>query len=483
MQILVRLASEITTKSKPVRSRFQNRLVTNMATALKDAGCPARFQNVWSRIFVEAESSLALPVLARVPGISSLSPIDATCEPTLEAIVEKGVELYADTVRGRTFAVRARRGSPVGFHSMDIERELGGRLKPFSAGVCLDEPEVLVQVEIREGVAHFLTRVIPGPGGLPIGTGGKVLVLISGGFDSAVAAWLMLKRGLEADYLFCNLASNSYERSVLGVTHFVARMWSAGSRPVIHVVDFHDIIGNIKDKVTNRFAQVVLKRYFYRVAERIALQTGCEAIVTGESIAQVSSQTLTNLAVIDRSVEIPVMRPLIGLDKTDIIKLSRYLGTYTLCAPIEEYCSITPKNPATAARLDTIVAEEGNLPGDLIDRSLANKREMKVLELAEKDLLLPEIFVDGIGEGDFVVDCRPADQFELWHFPGAVRVDVDRIVEASREWDKGRRCVVYCALGMQSAVAAEKLQALGFRAFSLRGGAKSLRAGAEKRLG
>lgn len=475
MLILVRLAAELTVKSRHVRTRFQNRLVSNMSSALKDAGVKFHIRNEWGRLFVDADSTLALPVLARVAGVSSLSPVDKTCPPNLEAIIETGVQLYSAGLEGKSYAVRAHRAADLGFRSVDVEHMLGAALKPFSAGVNLKHPDVLIQVDIREDTAYFFSRSIAGSGGLPLGTGGKALVLISGGFDSAVAAWLVMKRGIEVDFLFCNLAGEAYERSVLGVVHFLIRMWGAGTQPKIHVVDFTQVTREIRESVTNRYAQVILKRDFYRIAEGIAQQTGCEAIVTGEALAQVSSQTLTNLTVIERAVVISVLRPLIGFDKNEIIAVANKLGTYVLCAPIQEYCSITPKNPATRARLHDILEEEVKLPTHHLQKPMDSLRTRLVLELMEKDMAMPAVFTEEVEDNDVFVDIRPADQFAMWHMPNAVRVDLDHLGEASRSWDKNLRYVVYCSLGMQSTVAAERLRTAGFKAFSFRGGARRLK--------
>src|SRR5690606_12565058 len=167
--------------------------------------------------------------------------------------------------------------------------------------------------------------------------------------DSAVAAWLMLKRGVQLDYVFCNLAGDAYERSVALVAKVLADDWSYGTRPRLHVIDFGPVLDDLRAKSRPRYWQVVLKRLMYRAGDHVAQEARAQGLVTGEAIGQVSSQTLVNLAAIDRASSLPVFRPLIGFDKMDIVELSRRLGTFELSSKVQEYCAIAPGNPATAA--------------------------------------------------------------------------------------------------------------------------------------
>ncbi len=475
MQIMVRLAGELVTKSRRVRSRFQQRLIANIGDALRSAGLRYRVRNEWSRLFVESEGPEALELLCRVFGIHSVSAIERECRPELEEIVRVGAELYRERVRGRSFAVRAHRSGKHPFASQDVNVQLGAALAEVGR-VDLVEPDVTVEVEVRPDRACFYSARRRGPGGLPLGVEGRAVALISGGFDSAVAAWLMLKRGAELDYIFCNLAGAAYQRSVLSVAKVLADGWSYGSRPRMHVVDFQPIAAELKQRVRQQYVQLVLKRLMYRVAERVGSELGAHAIITGESVGQVSSQTLANLQAIDDAAgSIPVLRPLVGMDKEEIVQRSRAIGTYALSAVLQEYCALVPDKPVTAAKRAAAQAEEQKLDLAKLDRLAAEREVIDLRSLRPEDLVAPYIYTKEIPDGAVVIDCRPAYHYDAWHYPDSLHIEVDELLRRFRQLDKSRTYILYCPFGVQSAVAAERMQREGYQVYSFLGGTEAVR--------
>jgi tRNA uracil 4-sulfurtransferase len=471
---LIRLAAELATKSRRTRSHFQSRLAANVRDALESTGAPFGLEVAWSRFLVRSDSAEALPALARVSGLSSISPVDGVVPAKLDAIVETGTRLYGDRVKGGTFAVRARRTGSHPFSSRDIHMHLGAALNP-GATVDLDAPDLRVEVEVREDVAYLFTDRIPGAGGLPLGVEGKALALISGGYDSAVAAALMLKRGVELDYAFCNLAGEAYERAVLQVAKVLADDWSYGTRPRLISVDFTEAADALRRDVKPSHLQVVLKRLMYRVASRIAEDVGAEAIVTGEALGQVSSQTLTNLRAIEAGAALPVFRPLIGFDKNEIIGRARELGTATLSEKVREYCALGTAKPVTGAGSQAVDREESRLDPELLDRALDGARIHDLRALTTRDLIDAYLFTDTVPEGAVVLDCRPEASYRAWHFSGAEHRDEWRMFEEYRKEPKDAVYVLYCARGMKSAVIAERMQREGYEAYSFRDGAEGIR--------
>jgi len=475
VRVMLRFSGELTTKSRGTRAQFQRRLVRNLEDALASSGLEGRISEEWSRLYVDGDEGI-LEVLARVFGVSSLSSIEGRCPAELEAIVETGRRLYGPRVRGRRYAVDARRSGRHDFGSYDIQRELGAALNP-GAVVDLDEPEIVVHVEVRDETARLFSGRTQGPGGLPLGVQGRAIALLSGGFDSPVAAWMALRRGIELDYVFCNLGGGAYRRMVTEVALVLARRWSHGSRPALHVIEFDRIVEAMRRAVKPAYLQVVLKRLMYRAACAVAAARGADAIVTGEAVGQVSSQTLANLRAIDGASDLPVLRPLVGFDKHEIIDRSRAVGTHDLSARIREYCALAPAHPVTAATPERAAEQEARLSPELLEAALDGHDVLDLRSIGPREVVTENLFVDRIPDGAVVVDLRPPAEYRTWHWPGAERRDAADVEEGAGTLED-RPLVLYCEVGTRSAHLAERLQSRGLDAYSFRGGALAL-----KRLG
>lgn len=473
--LLIRVAPEIATKSRRTRRRFQERLVGNLRDCLTSAGIPGHIEDRWSRIMVDTpDPAGAAQYTSSVFGVSSVSVVEARCAPILEEIVRTGEALYAERVRDRMFAVRARRDGRYPFGTTDIMVQLGAALDRHG-DVDLEHPDVTVTVELRGQEALFYSTRVAGPGGLPLGVEGHAVCLISGGFDSAVAAWLMLKRGVALDYVFCNLAGEAYERSVVSVAKVLAERWSFGYRPRMHVLEFGPAVDELRRTVEPRFWQVVLKRLFYRAAEAVASDLGADAIITGESLGQVSSQTLQNLRAIETAVSLPLLRPLVGMDKNEIIDRAGEVGTAALSAHVREHCALGRDRPVTRCTPRSAEGQEAAMDPAPLRAALAGHRVLDLRALRPADLVRPYLFTTDLGGGSVVLDCREPHHYEAWHYPGAVRRDPTELTANFRKLDKATRYVLYCSFGVQSALVAELMQREGYEAYAFEGGARELR--------
>jgi tRNA uracil 4-sulfurtransferase len=472
---LVRFAGEIFVKSRRTRSVFLRRLRSNIADALATADPPAILELGWDRLYVRTPGDSLPAELGRVFGISSFSSIERVTPAELDRILDEGEAVFLPRVRGRTFAVRARRAGTHPFSSHDIQVKLGARLLEASAGVDLDHPEVEAFVEVRDDRAFLFAAREPGAGGLPLGAEGRAVTLLSGGFDSAVAAWLMLKRGVAQDYVFCNLGGDAYERAVVQVAKVLADDWSHGTRPRLHVIDFAEPLRELREKSRERFWQVVLKRLMYRAASMVGGELGADAIVTGEAVGQVSSQTLPNLRAIEPAADLPVFRPLIGFDKDEIIDRARHIGTAGLSEQVKEYCAIAPGRPVTAASVQAVEREEAGIDRAVLERAVAERRVLDLRALTPADLVAPYLFIDQVPDDAVVLDCRPEPQYLAWHLPGAEHRDEFDLLRRFGKLDRDRRYVLYCGHGIQTAHIAEKMQQAGYEAYSFRGGVGGLR--------
>lgn len=450
------------------------RLITNASDALRSSGLEHAIESTWGRLFVRAEPAAA-PILARVFGISSLSPVEHIETADLDTIVAAGTARFADAVRDRYFAVRARRVGSHEFSSRDVEVRLGAALRPSATGVRLDSPDVTVHVEVRDGDTYFFSDRVPGTGGLPLGVEGRAIALLSGGFDSAVAAWLVMKRGVALDYVFCNLGGDAYERAVLGVAKVLADGWSWGTHPRLHVVDFAEPVRELRETVRQSYWQLVLKRLMYRAATQIGQSLGANAIITGEAIGQVSSQTLSNLRAIEPAADLPVLRPLLGFDKEEIIARARDIGTATLSGRVREYCAIAPGRPVTASSPEKVASAEAAMDPAILDRVIAARRVIDLRGLQPADLVAPYLFTTDIPSDAIVFDCRPLAHYRAWHLPGAIHRDEWELHRSIPDLDKDRTYILYCGYGIQSAYLAEQMQRHGIEAHSFRGGVAALR--------
>ncbi|UCE84670.1 MAG: tRNA 4-thiouridine(8) synthase ThiI [Deltaproteobacteria bacterium] len=476
--VLLRLSGDIGTKARGTRQRFADRLVQNLRDALVSEGIEPRIRARRERLFVESPAPGALEIASRVFGVQSLSLVERRPGASLDAIVRAGAERFRAAVAGRRFAVRARcvgdRGARA-FSTRDIERALGEALRPASAGVDLTQPEITVRVEVFEGDAYFFTDVQRAHGGLPIGVEGRAVALASGGFDSAVAAWMMLRRGVALDYVFCNLGGDTHLHGVLRVLKVLADRWSYGSRPRLHVVDFQPLSEHLQERAARRYWQVLLKRLMVRAAESIARPRRGLAIVTGEAVGQVSSQTLQNLSVISRAAGLPILRPLVGFNKEEIIERSQAIGTYALSAVVGEYCAIVPKRPATAAAHAAVRGEEANLDLGLLERAVEARAELDLRAVDLDKLELPEIEIQHVPEGATVLDVRSRAEYRSWHYPDALQLDFAQALKAYPSFDRAQTYVLYCEFGLKSAHLAELMRREGLEAFNFKGGVKALR--------
>ncbi|WP_168210650.1 tRNA uracil 4-sulfurtransferase ThiI [Persicimonas caeni] len=474
---ILRLSGELGIKSPQVRKRFQNRLVHNIHDALRRAEVDYELHRQWARIDVESDDERAGEILARIYGIKGVVPATRYSWETLDDILDLGEQLYAERVEGKKFAVRARRvgnRDGIDFQSGDVNRQLGARLFDASAGVDLDHPEVVVGVEIREDEVFFLDEELPGPAGLPMGTEGKALCLMSGGFDSAVAGWMMQKRGIDLDFLFFNLGGPAHERGVRDVTKRLCELWSNGYAAKLHVVDLRSLVAEMKQNVRGSYWQLLLKRLMMRAAHLLCVEQGYPAMITGESAGQVSSQTLMNLAAIQQPIPTPILRPLVGLNKNDITELARHIGTFDISASVPEFCALDGGRPVTTCTPDKLDVEEARVSQTLLETLVEKRRTHDVLEMASGDEIV-DVEINRVPEGAVVLDLRTHVADNAWSYPDSVHLPFEKAIENVAYLPKEGTYLLCCEVGLKSAFLAEQMRRAGFEAYSFRGGTHALK--------
>ncbi len=365
--------AEIGIKGKN-RSKFEDVLCKRLRSRLRPLG---RFlvRREYGRIFVDAESDYdydeAMLRMSQTFGITGICPVCEVEEPTPEKIDAAVETFFAEEYEDYHFSFKVhvrRRDKEFPVHTMEMEARLGGvlldRFEDLGLHVDVHHPDQLVEVEIRKS-AYIYSKIIPGPGGLPVGTNGRAISLLSGGIDSPVATYMIAKRGVEMQAVYFNSPPYTSERALEKVQD-LGRIVSHYAGPIkLHVINFTDLQLAIYDHCPHDELTIIMKRFMFRIAERIAKKEEAECIVTGESIGQVSSQTLFSLGVIDRAVECPVYRPCIGLDKQEIVDIAEKIGTYeTSIRPYEDCCTIfVAKHPVTKPTIAEIEESEAKLKG------------------------------------------------------------------------------------------------------------------------
>ncbi|MEE9323853.1 MAG: tRNA uracil 4-sulfurtransferase ThiI [Candidatus Aenigmarchaeota archaeon] len=369
---------ELWLKSEPVRKRFVKRLAENISRMLKaDKVTNFKLIRLRDMLILETKSKKAIEVLKRVFGISWFGKAEET-EPDMKSIEKAALGIAERIKPDETFAIRASRSDKSAkFTSKCIEERIGGKIE---RKVNLSDPDFTIFIEIKKEKAYVYPEKIKGLGGLPYGVSGRVLSLISGGFDSPVASWLMMKRGCEVNFVYFHPEVFTGRKTLEKVKETVKKLgeYSPGSVN-FYAVPFSEIQTSVIEKCERRMTCVLCRRSMYRTAQTLASKIGGKALVTGENLAQVASQTLDNLFVESDVLEIPIFRPLIGMDKEEVIVLSKKIGTHDLSIGMG-CCSLSPKKPSTKARLNNILAEEKRIKelDKLIRKAVENSERMVV---------------------------------------------------------------------------------------------------------
>lgn len=358
------------------RAYFENMLIRNMKTAA-GRGIECDIQKLSGRLALFPRGGRDVggyaKRLARVFGISNIA-IARRVKPKIEAIRDAAVEI-ATLKDFRTFAIRARRGDKIAsMNSQDVNIDVGAAVQGATgARVDLETPEITIAIEILRDHAFVYADTVPGPGGLPIGTGGKVGCLISGGIDSPVAAWRMMKRGCEPTFIHFHSAPFTGPESQDKVEDILLHILAGQPDALLIMVPFGGIQRRIVTGVPTKYRVVMYRRFMIRIASELARQRGLAALVTGEALAQVASQTLYNLAAIDDVAAIPILRPLIGMDKDEIVREARRIGTFDISIkPHDDCCSfLTPRHPVTRSDAKELSGVESSLDvGALVEQGV-----------------------------------------------------------------------------------------------------------------
>ncbi|WP_312919617.1 tRNA uracil 4-sulfurtransferase ThiI [Stutzerimonas nitrititolerans] len=470
MKLIVKVFPEITIKSPPVRKGFIRQLAKNIRTVLRDLDSELRVEGVWDNIEVETalgDTKTLREMIERLrctPGIAHCLEVHEYPLGDLDDIFEKCKAHFAGRLPGKIFAVRCKRAGKHPFSSMDVERHVGSRLREEcgAAGISLKAPEIEVRMEVRDQRLFVVHAQHDGIGGYPLGALEQTLVLMSGGFDSTVAAYQMMRRGLMTHFCFFNLGGRAHELGVMEVAHYLWKKYGSSHRVLFISVPFEEVVGEILDKVDNSQMGVVLKRMMLRASTQIAERLHIDALVTGEAISQVSSQTLPNLSVIDSATDMLVLRPLIAAHKQDIIDTAFAIGTAEFAKNMPEYCGVISKNPTTRAKRYRVEHEEKQFDMQVLERALENARQVaidRVIDELGEDIKVEEVATATAGQ--VVLDIRHPDaaEDEPLQLTGieVQTMPFYAVNNRFKELDENRQYLLYCDKGVMSRLHAHHL--------------------------
>ncbi len=427
MKYIIKVSPEITIKSKFVRKQAISMLKNNIKKHLD-------FNNIidyklfytWDKIELISDNNI-IEIIRKIPWISYILEVE---EFILDELVEKKEDnslifnkifeivkkYYLEKIENKSFVVRVKRVWEHNFKSTDLERYIWwGLLKLWkNTKVSLKNPDLTVKIEILDKKLFIIKNRIEGFSGYPIGFQDKVISLISWWFDSGVSTFSLMKRWAKVDYLFFNLWGSAHELGVKQVAYYLWKTFSVSySQARFITVDFEEIISELLTKVNHKYRWILLKRFMLKIASKIA-ENNYYALVKGDSLWQVSSQTLKNMAVIDKASDCLVLRPLIWYNKQEIIDITKKIWTYNFACNMPEYCWVISDKPATWASLEQILDEEENIAQKVLDKAFENRKIIKLKDLFEENFQengkIEKVFL--VWENEIIIDIREEDDIK-----------------------------------------------------------------------
>ena len=480
MKYIIKFFPEIIVKSKSVRQEMSKVLQRNIRNVLNRSAVKVKIQDCWDKLVVRLDetdgpcprsSREVAEMLCRIPGIHNVMETEEYEYSSMHDIYEKTAAVYGPQIAGKTFCVRVKRKGKQEFRSIDVEKYVGGGLNQNfpSAGVKLKDPDMVITLEIDNDRLFLITGIYEGLGGYPLSTQEEVLSLISGGFDSGVSSYMFIRRGCRVHYLFVNMGGNAHEIGVKQESYYIWDKFASSHKVRFISVPFEKMVGEILTKTDHSVRGVILKRMMMRIASIIAKKLKAGALVTGESLGQVSSQTLTNLSVIDRVTDTLILRPLIVTDKQDIIDKARDIGTIHFAETMPEYCGVISDRPTVKADVAFVEAEESKIDMSLIEELAEASVWMDIRDIPEdtKEMIGGEVEItDYAASNEVVVDIRAQDEIDakpLVTDKPHLTIPFFKISSEFANLDQTKTYLLYCEKGVMSKMQAMYLKDQGFQ--------------------
>jgi tRNA uracil 4-sulfurtransferase len=465
MKFIVKPFSEIMIKSKPVRRRTLQMLQNNIHLSIKKLSDNLKVNLFYDKLEVNLIDSnsteeISIPalkkILSRTPGIESFIEVESHEICDLDAMVEKAADIYIDQIKDKTFCVRVKRSGKHEFTSTEIERYIWAGLlirldkMGINWNVQMKKPQVTVALEVKDENLYVIKTTWVWMGWYPIWMQDRVLSLISGGFDSAVSTYNMMKRGCRVDFLFFNLWGSAHELGVKQVAYYLNNQFSAGYSANIVTVPFEKVVKELVTNIDHKYRAIILKRCMLKVADILAQQHEYYAIVKGDSLGQVSSQTLKNMFVIDKASDTLVLRPLISHNKQEIVDITRHIWTYDFACNMPEYCGVISDKPATWAKLEKVLKEEARFNDALLEDALENKKVEKTSDILNQVQTESEDieYKNFPTDDDIIIDIRDPDAIKKTPFKvewrEVIQIPFYDVNNEFKNLDGSKNYILYC---------------------------------------
>lgn len=463
-KFIVKFFPEIMIKGSSAKKQMTNQLFFNLQKLSKNISEDITLKKFQDKIELVAPIEFVTEtrlMLEQTPGIEQiLEALQFDKVTTLDQIKKIVGETMAKDIKDKTFVVRVKRSGTHEFKSTEVERTVGGyMLAHFEAkGVDLHNPEVTINLELLNNQLNIITLKYKGLSGFPIGTQGDILSLMSGGFDSTVASYLTMKRGIKTHFIFFNLGGAAHEIGVKQVAYYLWNKFGASHRVKFISVPFDDVVTEIFRSTGESYMGVTLKRLMLKASEKIADKMEIDALLTGESVAQVSSQTLRNLALIDQSTNKLVLRPLATMNKPDIIDIATNIGTRRFAETMPEYCGVISKNPTTHGSYKRMEKEAKKFNYEVLDKAVEDAITINVDEIIEDiDTIAQVPTVSDLSSGEYtVIDIRQSE--ECIKTPcETIKIPFYKLKTEFMKLPQNKEYLFYCEKGILSQLHAQYL--------------------------
>ena len=464
-KFIIKYFTEIMIKGTTAKRQMIAQVYNNLNYILSKISDDIKIKKFFDKVEVVCPVEVTALVRQRLldtPGIQQiLEAIQFDHMYTLDEIKVKVNETCAHEIQGKTFVIRAKRTGTQEFKSTQIEQTVGGYMLAMNdtKGVSLKNPEVTINIELEHHQLNIITYKHMGMGGFPIGTQGSVLSLMSGGFDSTVASYLTMKRGIKTHFIFFNLGGVAHEIGVKQVAYYLWNKFGSSHRVSFISIPFDDVVTEIFKSVSQPYMGVMLKRLMLKASEKVADNMKIDALVTGESVAQVSSQTLRNLALIDQVTNKLVLRPLSMMSKPDIIDIAYKIGTSRFAEAMPEYCGVISQNPVTHGSYERMEKEAKYFDYTVLDEAVKKSVFVNVDEIDQDITQIGQMeIVSDLSSGNYtVIDIRQNDECIQTQVE-TIKIPFYKLKSEFKKLPQDKEYLFYCDKGILSQLHAQFLR-------------------------